>query len=138
MFDVDPELMSLCDLPFLSGQMSSKCFKSSDGRSLSIGTQYLKRKRTPYEITIADIERCKPYSVQSIVQSPLLRLTTDKLLDNLQLVFIACLESTGIVENITGLICESQFVVDLMLSTLHKQDRQDQPSLRRTSLSNLH
>jgi hypothetical protein len=30
------------DVPFLSGQTLSKCFNSSDGRELSIGTQYLK------------------------------------------------------------------------------------------------
>jgi len=29
------------DIPFLSGHISSKYFKSSDGRSLSIGMQYL-------------------------------------------------------------------------------------------------
>jgi len=32
------------DVPFLSGQISSKYFKSSDGRSLSIGMQYLQSK----------------------------------------------------------------------------------------------
>jgi len=31
------------DMPFLSGQISAKCFKSSEGRSLSIGMQYLRR-----------------------------------------------------------------------------------------------
>ena len=31
------------DLPFLSGQISSKYFKSSSGRTLSIGMQYLRR-----------------------------------------------------------------------------------------------
>jgi hypothetical protein len=30
-------------IPFLSGQISAKCFESSDGRSLSIGMQYLRR-----------------------------------------------------------------------------------------------
>jgi len=31
------------DAPFLSGQISSKYFKSSSGRTLSIGMQYLTR-----------------------------------------------------------------------------------------------
>jgi hypothetical protein len=31
------------DMPFLSGQISPKCFISSDGRSFSIGMQYLRR-----------------------------------------------------------------------------------------------
>jgi hypothetical protein len=39
------QLNKLClDAPFLSGQISSKYFRSSDGRTLSIGTQYLKGK----------------------------------------------------------------------------------------------
>jgi hypothetical protein len=98
---------------------------------LSIGTQYLKRR--PCEFAITDIEGGKPYSVQSIVQLLLLRLTTDKLLNNFQLVFIACFESTGVMENVIRLIFEPQFVVDLMLSALHEQDRQDQPSPKRTT-----
>ena len=37
------QFMTLClDAPFLSGQISSKYLRSSDGRTLSIGTQYLK------------------------------------------------------------------------------------------------
>ena len=33
-------------MPFLSGQISAKCFKSSDGLSSSIGMQYLGEKRS--------------------------------------------------------------------------------------------
>ena len=37
------------DMPFLSGQMFAKCSKSSDGRSLSIGMQYLIRTFYMYD-----------------------------------------------------------------------------------------
>src|SRR6267142_1089258 len=43
------------DVPFLSGQISSKCFKSRDGRSLSIGMQYLKSKS--YEFATVRTQR---------------------------------------------------------------------------------
>jgi hypothetical protein len=59
-------------------------------------------------------------------------------LHNSQLVSTAGLESTRIVENITLMIGENEFVLDVVLATLHKQINDDQPSLTRTSLSNLH
>ena len=46
------------NMPFLSGQISAKCFESSDGRLLSIGMQYLRNMvhinacRQPKELTI--------------------------------------------------------------------------------------
>jgi hypothetical protein len=43
----------------------------------------------------------QPYRVQSLLQSRLLRLSTDKLLHSLQLAFAASLEATRVVENIT-------------------------------------
>jgi len=52
--------------------------------------------------------------MQSIVQSLLLGLTTDKILHNLQLVLTASFESARVVENITGMVLENQFVVDVM------------------------
>jgi hypothetical protein len=52
--------------------------------------------------------------MQSIVQSLLLGLTTDKLLHDLQLFFSAGFESARVVENITGVALEDQFVIDLM------------------------
>jgi hypothetical protein len=43
-FSCEPQfLKSQFDVPFLSGQISSKYFKSSSGRTLSIGMQYLTR-----------------------------------------------------------------------------------------------
>jgi hypothetical protein len=109
----------LNDVPFLSGQISLKCFKSSNGRSLTIETQYL--KRNPCEHTIADTtgKRYKPYRVQSLLQTPLLRLSTDKLLHGLQLAFAASLEATRVMENITFMAWKDYFVLDVMLATLH-------------------
>jgi len=37
----------------------------------------------------------------------------------LQLVFAACLEPTGVVENIAVMVREDEFVVDVVLTTLH-------------------
>jgi hypothetical protein len=54
------------DVPFLSGQILSMCFRSSDGRSLSIGMQYLKSK--PCKYGTVDSEKHKPYRVQSTIQ----------------------------------------------------------------------
>jgi len=56
--------------------------------------------------------------VQSIFQSPLLRLVFDKFLYGLQLVFTARLKSTGVVENIAIVVREDEFVVDVVLATL--------------------
>ena len=56
--------------------------------------------------------------MQSISQSFLLRLAFDKFLYGLQLVFTACLESTGVVENIAVMVREDKFVVDVVLTTL--------------------
>jgi hypothetical protein len=96
----DRQFIKLClDVPFLSGQILPKCFKSSNGRSLTIETQYL--KRNPRGCAVTDTERNTPYRVQSHSQFRLLRLSTDKLLHGLQLVFAASLEATRVVENIT-------------------------------------
>ena len=97
----DRQFIELCldDVPFLSGQISPKCFKSSNGRSLTIETQYL--KRDPCECAVTGTEWYKPYRVQSLLQFLLLRLFTDKLLHSLQLVFAASLEATRVMENIT-------------------------------------
>jgi hypothetical protein len=59
--------------------------------------------------------------MQCIVQPPLPRLTTDKLLNNLELVVIARFESTGVVENMSFIIREDDFVLDVMHASLHKQ-----------------
>ena len=56
--------------------------------------------------------------MQSIFQSFLLRLAFDKFLYSLQLVFTARLKSTGVVEYIAIMVCEDEFVVDLMLAML--------------------
>ncbi len=56
--------------------------------------------------------------MQSILESALLRLTTDEILDNLQLILTATLKSTGIVENITLMCRENEFVLDAMHTAL--------------------
>ena len=56
--------------------------------------------------------------MQSIFQSPLLRLAFDKFLYNLQLVFTPRLKSAGVMENIATMVCEDEFVVDIVVATL--------------------
>ena len=77
--------------------------------------------------------------MQSIFQSFLLRLAFDKFLYSLQLVFTACLKSAGVVENIAIVVCEDEFVVNVVLATLQvaKQDPQGQLSPTIMSRSNL-
>jgi hypothetical protein len=55
----------------------------------------------------------------------------DKLLHNLQLLIISTFESARVVEDITVMTGESQFVPDVMFPTLYKHDPHDQPSPRR-------
>jgi hypothetical protein len=59
-------------------------------------------------------------------------------LHNLQLRFIPTFEPTGVMENITVMARESQFVLDVMLATLHKRDPPDQRSRRKISVPYLH
>jgi hypothetical protein len=117
------------DIPSLSGHISLTYFISSDDRVLSIGIQYLKkRKRCGFAIsTVISTESNRPYCVQSIRHSPLLRPATNKLLDSLQLLSITFFESSGVVENVTGAVRESYFVLNVMFATLYKDGR-DQPS----------
>jgi hypothetical protein len=59
-------------------------------------------------------------------------------LHDLQLVVTASLESARVVENITFMIRKDEFVLDVVLATLHKQIVHDQLSLTGTSLPDLH
>jgi hypothetical protein len=65
-----------------------------------------------------DTEKNKPYRVQSILQLALSRFTTNKFFNNFQLLCIAGFKSAGVVEKITSVVCENEFVLDVMLATL--------------------
>jgi hypothetical protein len=56
--------------------------------------------------------------MQSILQLALSRFATNKFLNNFQLVFTAGFKSAGIMENITGMVRENEFVLDVMHATL--------------------
>jgi len=58
----------------------------------------------------------------------------DKILHNLQLHFIATFESARVVENVTSMAREAQFMLDVMLATLYKWDPYDQLLPRKISL----
>ena len=57
--------------------------------------------------------------MQSIPQLILLRRSFDKFLYSLQFVFTARLKSVGVVENVAIMVCEDEFVIDVVLATLH-------------------
>jgi len=75
-------------------------------------------KSRPCEVAITGTETNKPYRVQSVHQFPLLRPTTNKVLHDLQLRFIPSFKSSGVVENITIVLCEGNFVLDVVQATL--------------------
>jgi hypothetical protein len=56
--------------------------------------------------------------VQSHPQFLVLRLSTDKPLHSLQLVFAASLEATRVVENISFMIREDDFILHVVQATL--------------------
>ena len=56
--------------------------------------------------------------MQPIPQLLLPRLASDKFLDNLQLVFTTCLESPGVVENVSIVVREDEFILDVVMTTL--------------------
>src|SRR6267142_4275699 len=56
--------------------------------------------------------------MQSILQSLLPRLTTDKFSNNLYFHFTSSLKAAGVVENVTVAVCDDDFVVDVMQATL--------------------
>jgi len=56
--------------------------------------------------------------MQPISQSHLPRLASNKFLDNLQLVFTARLKSAGVVENVSIVIREDEFILNVVKATL--------------------
>jgi hypothetical protein len=58
----------------------------------------------------------------------------DKSLHNLELCYIATFKSAGVMENVTGMTREAQFVLDVMLATLYKRDPYDQLLPKKTCL----
>ena len=56
--------------------------------------------------------------MQPIPHLLLPRLASDKFLDNLQLVFTACLKSPGVVENVSIVVREDEFILDVVKTTL--------------------
>ena len=56
--------------------------------------------------------------MQPILQSLLPRLASDKFLDSLQLVLTARLKSAGVVENISLMVREDEFILNVVAATL--------------------
>ena len=65
-----------------------------------------------------DMVKNQPYCMQPIFQSLLPRLVSDKFLDSLQLVFTARLESAGVMENVSTVVCEDKFILNVVMATL--------------------
>jgi hypothetical protein len=83
--------------------------------------QYLKTNFCEFVTVVT--QGNKPYRMQSILQSVLPRLKTDEILDSLQLILTATLKSAGIVKNITLMVRENEFVLDVMYATLQSKLR---------------
>ena len=56
--------------------------------------------------------------MQPIPQSSLPRLASDKFLDSPQLVCAACLKSTGVMEDVSIVVREDEFILDVVKATL--------------------
>jgi hypothetical protein len=56
--------------------------------------------------------------MQSVLQSHLLRLAGDEFLDSVQLAFTARLKSTGVMENISLMVREDEFILNIVMATL--------------------
>ncbi len=109
--------MSVCnDALFWSGQMSAKNFRSSPGRWLSIGTQYL--KISPSVVVIVNTRESKPYRMQSGSQSPFSTLASNELLQNPKFLYTARLNSARVVKHVARMIGEYEFVIDRVLASL--------------------
>ena len=67
-----------------------------------------------------DARKNKPDRVQSITQLFLLRFAFDEFLYCLQFVFTARLKSPGVVENKAMIVCEGEFVIDVVFAALHR------------------
>ena len=65
------------------------------------------------------IGECKPDRMQSVLRSRLSTPSSNKLLNDPQLFIVATrLESAGIVKNVSGIIGEHKFIVDVVLTRL--------------------
>ena len=60
----------------------------------------------------------QPNCMQLIPQSLLLRLASDKFLDDFQLVCTACLKPARVVENVSTVLREGEFILDVVNATL--------------------
>ena len=56
--------------------------------------------------------------MQPILQSLLVRLASDKFLDSLQFVSAACLKSARVMENVSTVVREDEFIIDVVKATL--------------------
>jgi len=56
--------------------------------------------------------------MQPILQSLLLGLASDKSLDSPQLMFTARLKSAGVMENISMMVREDEFILNVVMATL--------------------
>ena len=65
-----------------------------------------------------DVPKDEPYCMQPILQSLLLRLLSDKFVDSLPLIFTPRFKSTGVVKNISIIVCEDELILNVMIATL--------------------
>ena len=69
-------------------------------------------------MAVLGTQKYQPNCMQPIPQSLLPRLVSDKFLDGLQLVCTACLKSARVVENVSIVVRECEFILDVVKATL--------------------
>ena len=75
-------------------------------------------KTSSISMAVLGTPKYQPYCMQPIPQSLFMRLANDKFLDGLQLVCTACLKSTGVMEDVSSVVREGDFIVDVVNATL--------------------
>jgi hypothetical protein len=101
-----------------SGQDRCPC-KISD-RAVVVGCP-LGRSTSKYDcqlFVIANTGECKPYCMQSVSQSPFSTLASNEFLQNFKFLCATRFDSARIVKNVTQMIGEHKFVVDVVLASL--------------------
>ena len=69
-------------------------------------------------IAVLGTLKYQPNCMQPIPQSLLLRFASNKFLDGLQLVCTACLKSARVVKNVSTVVRECEFILDVVKATL--------------------
>ncbi|SRR6266404_6404707 len=96
--------------------MSLKRFSSRSGRWLSIGMQYLKIYASL--VIVVNTKQPEPYRMQSGLQSACTSLALNEFFQNDYFLCPTALDASGIMKNISRMVREHKFIIDIVLATL--------------------